>query len=109
MARREITQYFDDLDDTPLEEHELHVVRFSYEGSDYLLDLSEENAEKFREMINPYIEVARPAPQVRNRIDAQGPLNSRDIRRWAMEKGMKVANRGKIPFEIIEAYKKAHI
>ncbi|QGU08578.1 Nucleoid-associated protein Lsr2 [Corynebacterium occultum] len=109
MARREITQYFDDLDDTPLEEHQLHVVRFSYEGSDYILDLSEENAEKFREMVHPYLEVARKVTPTRGgSADSRTPVNSRDVRRWALEKGLKVANRGKIPFEIIEAYQKAH-
>lgn len=113
MARREITQYFDDLDDTPLEETDLRVVQFSYEGTDYILDLSEENAEKFRELVTPFIQVARKVTPDRMNRGAE-PLtfatrgNSRAIRRWALDQGLKVANRGKIPFEIIEAYNKAH-
>ncbi|MGP6175629.1 histone-like nucleoid-structuring protein Lsr2 [Corynebacterium sp. A21] len=113
MARREITQYFDDLDDAPLEETELRVVQFSYEGTDYILDLSEANAERFRELVSPYIQVARKVtPDRANRgAEALPPAtrgNSRAIRRWALDQGMKVANRGKIPFEIIEAYNRAH-
>lgn len=42
MARREVTQFFDDLDNTPLTADEVNVVEFSYKGSTYVLDLSEE-------------------------------------------------------------------
>ena len=40
MARREITQFFDDLDNAPLSEEEVNVVDFSVNGIDYTLDLS---------------------------------------------------------------------
>ncbi|CAB0738315.1 Lsr2 family protein [Corynebacterium diphtheriae] len=46
MARREITQYFDDIDNTPLTEDQVHVVRFGVNGINYVLDLSADNAQK---------------------------------------------------------------
>lgn len=103
MARREITQYFDDLDQTPLSEDELHVVRFSLNGTDYVLDLSEKNATKFLELLEPYLKVARTAP-----VDQLANVNPADIRRWAQANGHPIANRGKIPFSIIEQYRAAH-
>lgn len=103
MARREITQYFDDLDGTLLSDEEINVIRFSLDGTDYVLDLSADNARNFRELLQPYIEVAREeTPNVLQKADPA------DIRRWAQSKGMDVANRGKIPHEIMRAYQEAH-
>lgn len=56
MARREITQYFDDIDNTPLTEDQVHVVRFGVNGINYVLDLSADNAQKFEDALAPFIE-----------------------------------------------------
>lgn len=103
MARREITQYYDDLDKTALTEDELRVVRFSLDGTDYTLDLSEQNAEKFLELLKPYLEVASTAP-----TDRASNANPADIRAWAAKNGHQVANRGKIPTKVIDAYRVAN-
>ena len=60
MARREITQIYDDLDDKPLQETDVHVIRFSIDGSSYVMDVSKENCEKFRNAIVEFIDKARP-------------------------------------------------
>ncbi len=102
MARRAITQFYDDLDNTLLEQDNLEVVRFSFGGKNYLLDLSRDNAAKFREMMQPYVDAARIAPETdRSRI------NQRDVREWARTQGIPVAKRGKIAAEVIEAYTEA--
>lgn len=103
MARREITQYFDDLDGSALTEEELNVVRFSLDGTDYVLDLSANNAQEFRELLSPYLKVAREET-----ADVLEKADPADIRRWAQSKGMDVANRGKIPHSIMKAYQEAH-
>ncbi|MEJ4100805.1 Lsr2 family protein [Corynebacterium mastitidis] len=111
MARKEITQYFDDLSGTPLESHEVNVVRFALDGTDYIIDLSTENAEKFREMFRPYLAVARKhAAPVSGRRNTGAARNSkaREIRQWALDQGKDIALRGKIPSEVIEAYNQAH-
>lgn len=113
MARRKITQYFDDMDNTPLDEDELNVIRFGYEGTEYILDLSDDNAREFREIMEPYVRAARKVSSVRGSRRGEGSStgsrgNSREIREWALSQGMKVANRGKIPMEIINAYEEAH-
>ena len=112
MARREITQYFDDIDGTPLTDEQVHTVRFSVDGSNYVIDLSEDNATRFLDLLAPYVEAAQPAPVARNsRTRAAGGakrLHSRRIRQWAQEQNLQVSDRGSIPKHIVEAYNQAH-
>lgn len=103
MARREVTQYYDDLDGSPLTEAEHQAVHFSFNGTEYVLDLSKDNLAKFHEALMPFIAAAREVP-----ADPRGKVDASQIRAWARQKGMKVAQRGKIPFEIIDAYRRAN-
>lgn len=98
MARREITQYFDDIDHTPLREEDVVVVRFSVGSQAYVLDLSRDNAERFHQAIAPFIAAARTGTHSADRA------HPRDIRAWARSRGIPVAHRGKIPVDIVEAY-----
>jgi len=112
VARREITQYFDDIDGTPLTDDQVNSVRFSVDGSNYVIDLSEDNATRFLELLAPYVEAARPAPVARrSRARATGGAkrsNSRRIREWAQAQNLEVSDRGTIPKHIVEAYNQAH-
>jgi len=115
MARREITQYFDDLDNSPLEDSEVNIIHFSVDGSHYTLDLSEENAAAFRAALDPWIAVAQvaQAPQksparASSASTAAQRERSRAIREWARANGMDVSDRGKIAASVLEAYEKAH-
>ena len=67
MARREVTQFYDDLDHSLIPEDQLEVVRFSVNGQNYLIDLSLDNARRFHDVLAPYVDAARIAPD----IDAQ--------------------------------------
>lgn len=110
MARREVTHYFDDLNNTPLNDDEVNTVRFGFEGTEYVLDLSEDNAQEFHQLLEPYVNVARKITPTRTtrRENVNSRGNSRAIRAWAQDQGIKVADRGKIPHEVIEAYTTAH-
>lgn len=103
MARKNVTQYFDDLDNTPLDKDELRVIRFGLHGKNYVLDLSEKNAETFLKLLEPYVQVAQETADRDNRL-----IEPAAVRKWAQKEGLTVADRGKIPFEIIDAYKQAH-
>lgn len=108
MARREIVRYYDDLDNTELSEDEVNIVRFSLDGMDYIMELKKENADAFRSLLSPYLEVARhdfiatPRPGLRTG-------STREIRQWALDQGKQVALRGKLPADIITAYHEAHL
>lgn len=103
MARKKITQYYDDLDSRPLDEAEVHTVEFTVDGRDYILDVSSKNLERFRAAIEPYIEAAREITH-----DALDAISPSEVRRWARSEGLTVAHRGKIPFDIVDAYRRAH-
>ena len=103
MARREVTQFFDDLDNSPLTEEELTVIRFSVDGKDYLLDVSKENAEKFHAAMEPFVKAARHP--IKKETRSYRPA---DVREWAAKHGYEVAERGKIPTSVITAYREAN-
>lgn len=119
MARKELVQYIDDLDGTPIKDEDVQVVRFSYKGKNYFLDLNEENARKFDEAMAPFIEKAQvdesaATPARTRRAAANNPNAARQrernriIRQWAKDRGMAVADRGALPKSIIDEYEKAH-
>lgn len=105
MARREVTQIFDDLDNQPLDEADVRVIRFAVNGTDYVLDVSEKNANRFYEIIGPYVEAARKVPSIRTHKGATiAAYDPKQVREWAIRNGYTVARRGKLSQEIIDAY-----
>jgi hypothetical protein len=64
----------DDLDGSEANE----TVTYSLDGKEYEIDLSEENAAKFREALQPYIDKSRP---VERQASGQTPDKS-TTRRW---------------------------
>ncbi|WP_029151221.1 histone-like nucleoid-structuring protein Lsr2 [Microbacterium indicum] len=116
MARKVIHQLVDDLDGTVLEPGEGETVLFSLDGKSYEIDLTEQNAEKLREVISPYIGAARrtlagsavKAPQ-RTAVRRLGKVRDLSaVRKWAREQGHTVSDRGRVPEAILEAYDAAH-
>ncbi|MDO4910899.1 MAG: Lsr2 family protein [Corynebacterium sp.] len=112
MGRREIIQYYDDLDSTPLSHDDLTIVRFSVNGSDYILEVSPANAEKFHEAIKPFVAVAHREPSVRARRrmggQAQDKVRAKVVREWAQSQGIPVAPRGKVRQSVFDRYYAAH-
>ncbi|MDR1791192.1 MAG: Lsr2 family protein [Propionibacteriaceae bacterium] len=107
MAQRTIIEYFDDLDGSKAE----GSVYFGLDGKEYVIDLSEKNAAKFRAVLEPYIKVARKAtigtrkPVRKVNLNAATPV----IRAWAASQGIKLSSRGRIPADVIKAYDEAHL
>ena len=107
----------DDLDGSEGAE----TISYTINGQDYEIDLSEDNAEKFHDALEPYIkksrEVRRQADTTRRsrgdgRRRSSGGSSGRDdipqIRAWAEAQGMNVNARGRIKKEILDAYDEAH-
>ncbi|GAA4595645.1 hypothetical protein BJY16_001744 [Actinoplanes octamycinicus] len=109
MAKKIITVLTDDLDGGEAD----GTVEFGFDGVNYTIDLSEENAGKLRKALDPYLAVAsrvgrtgatgRIAPR-----EAQPKRTSREqnqaIREWAVKNGYEVSERGRIPTAIVEAF-----
>ncbi len=104
MARKEVVELTDDLDDSPASQ----TIRFAVQGVEYEIDLSERNAKKFNAAIAPFVEKGR-------RITGRKRLGGRHsngtagvdpsvIRQWAHENGIEISRRGRIPGDIVERY-----
>ena len=112
MARKEITQYFDDLDDSPLAPEEVNVVEFAVDGVTYTMDLSSANREKFESALAPFVAVSRRVVRSANRRAPQNtntPERNRAIREWAQANGIEVSSRGRISQDVVDLLSLIHI
>src|SRR4051794_5493659 len=104
----------DDLDGSEGAE----TITYTINGQDYEIDLSEDNAEKFHDTLEPYIqnsrEVRRQAETARRnkgdgrRRGSSGRDDIPQIRQWAEANGYEVSARGRIKKEVLDAYDEAH-
>ena len=99
MAQRLVL--IDDLDESEGAE----TITYTVNGQDYEIDLSEENAQRFYDVLGPYIEKSRrvqrkPAPTSRRdgrrRSSGSGRDDIPQIRAWAQSQGMDVSERGRV-------------
>jgi Lsr2 len=92
--------------------------RFSVDGADYEIDMSEAESEAFDEMLAPYREAARLLGRGgRSRGQGRPPAAARAanaksvdtvaVREWAREEGIEVKDRGRIPGDVVEKYQAA--
>jgi hypothetical protein len=109
VVQRIETRLVDDLDGSTAVE----TVRFAFEGREYEIDLSEENAARLRDGLAEFVAAARRAGGARG-TGAQRPAKrgSYDrehavaVREWARANGFEVSERGRIPSAVAEAYDK---
>ena len=107
MATRIAIVVEDDLDGGPADQ----TLEFGLSGTEYVIDLSAENAATFRQQLAPFIEHARKAGRLQRRRPGR-PASARErssrIRAWAKDQGIAVSDRGRIPAGIAERYDVAH-
>ncbi len=113
MATKTTTTLIDDIDGSTADT----TVAYTWEGQAYEIDLSDKNADEFREVMAPYLAASRnagrpPAPGRRrpNSAAASGPadVNPKEVRAWATEQGIEVSARGRINASVLEQYRAAH-
>jgi hypothetical protein len=114
VAQRTLVQLVDDLDGTEA----TTTVEFALDGKSYQIDLSDKNAAQLREALEPFIEVARrPGGRGRRSSGRQAQTSrtlgsdrehSAAVREWARANGWDVADRGRIPANVLEAYENRH-
>lgn len=118
MAIRTLQVITDDFDGTELKPGQGRTVRFSFEGNDYAIDLSDKNFKKFAAEIEVWASKAHPpeelVPAARRRARAgRGAVktaasDTKAVRDWARENGYTVSGRGRVSTEIADAYTAAH-
>jgi hypothetical protein len=108
MARKTIVTLEDDLDGSQADE----TLNFSVDGTDYEIDLNSEHANELRSALSRYTNVARKLSGGRGRPAGRktttGGTDSKAIRMWALDNGLKVNTRGRIHADIVEKYQAAH-
>jgi hypothetical protein len=108
MATQVITTtvYTDDLDGSKAE----GTVHFGFDGAEYEIDLSKSNRREFEKAMALYVGHARKvrnsrSRRTRGRRSAAHDLNA--VRQWARANGYDVADRGRVPSAVLEAYESA--
>lgn len=113
MARRTIIQVTCDRcgkEISPATEGDRVAFHYAIGRSIYEIDLCSEHAVAFDEAIMPFTAVAKPVRQTKSNIVRESrPRPKRDpsasaIRQWAIEHGIEVSARGRIPEEIRQQY-----
>ncbi len=104
MQRVEV-QLEDDLTGGPADE----TVEFGIDGRSYVVDLNARHAAEFRRQLSRFVEHARP---VRSRTrgtvrTAASRERSRQIRAWAEQQGLEVAEYGRLPGSVVHEYETA--
>jgi nucleoid-associated protein Lsr2 len=114
MAKKVITLLTDDLDGGEAD----RTIDFGLDGVAYTIDLSEKNVGKLRKALDPYL--AAGTRMRRNGSDVPSAVRTtakkapvadvraenKSIRQWANSNGYGVAERGRIPIGVVEAYQK---
>lgn len=112
MAQEVILKLVDDLDGSEATE----TVLFGLDGEGYEIDLNAKNAAALRKALDRYRSAARPSSnggrasaasgrRGRGRSRGRGDLDPKAVRAWAAENGHQLSTRGRIPTDVIEAYK----
>ncbi len=118
MAKRVITNvvFEDDLTGEEVGADDIRAVRFSYDGVQYEIDLTESSVERMNEAMKPFIRAARrtggkkaggskaPSGAAANGAKDENKI----IRQWARDNGHDVPERGRIPQDIRDLYEQAH-
>jgi len=112
MAQIREVRLVDDLDGEDADE----TVEFGLDGKTFEIDLSQKNAGRLRDALTEFAAAARKSSGgLRRRSGststpaARRPSMNREhnqaVRDWARKQGMKVSDRGRIPAEVLEAYR----
>ncbi len=106
MSQRTEVLLIDDRDGGPAHEA---GIQFGLDGVNYKIDLSDENAAALRGVIGDWAHFARregKRPRPPKRVPA--PRDDRSIRAWAREHGIDIGARGRVPAEVMAAYREEY-
>lgn len=108
MAKKTFVQLVDDFSGESISDGAGRTVRFAFDGAEYEIDLTNENAEEFSNVLERYVRASRRVSGRRktggSAARSGGNAETAAIREWAESQGLKVATRGRIPAEIVERY-----
>lgn len=116
MATHQTILFVDDMDGVELTPKDETGFRFAVDGVVYAIDLTAERAQAFRDFVQPYVAVATrvgklptTGPYVVRGSNAKSPTQAerdrmRAVREWARAEGWTLADKGRIPTDVVTAY-----
>ncbi len=110
MAQRVEVQLTDDLDGTDIRSGKGETLTFALDGQTFEIDLTNKNAGALRKTLSPYVSAGRRVRTSRGARVKQvqvGP-DAKTVKEWARANGYEVADRGRVPKEIREAFDAAN-
>lgn len=107
MARKVNITLESDLSQAPADT----TIEFGFDGVSYAIDLTTEEADAFRGVMEKYVavgtKVGRPSKSKR-RPKHTTSVDTAAVRAWAAENGLPTSARGRVPAEVMEKYLAAH-
>lgn len=117
MARntRVVVDYTDDMTGKPIDESDVEEgFRIGVDGTWFKLDTRKETANELRELLGRAIangeleETPEQANAPKQRNSTKVAALNRRMRKWGMDNGYDLRDRGKLPQEVKDAYRKAN-
>ncbi|MFI5779042.1 Lsr2 family protein [Nocardia sp. NPDC051570] len=120
MAQKTIVETYDDLTGERIDTDIVPTptISFAVDGIEYEIELGAKNRDKFYAAMGPYTDAARRIGGRRGRKAATATgtgsasglskAESNKIREWAQSTGRKVSARGRLPKDLVEAYRDAN-
>lgn len=81
---------------------------FAWEGVEYEIDLTEGEAQAFRETLLPYFDVARALGGKRSTKASLVGYTAAQVRAWARIHGIDVPDKGRIPNDVVAEFIEKH-
>ena len=106
MSSKVLIVLEDDLDGSKASE----TVTFAIDGTQYEIDLNEQNAQKLRADLDGYISKARKVGgrrSGRRSTDGHGNVDLKAVRAWAASNNVELSSRGRVPQAVLEQYRAA--
>ncbi|WGW10990.1 Lsr2 family protein [Saxibacter everestensis] len=109
MAQKVQVILIDDVDGGEATE----TVRFALDRSSYEIDLSSKHAKELRDSLRQWVSSARrvsadkPVGRRRGAATTTARKETAEIRDWARSNGYEVGDRGRIPTEVVDAFRAA--
>jgi hypothetical protein len=108
MAQRIEIHLIDDLDGSEIRAGKGETITFALDGTSYEIDLTNRNAVALRKALSTYVAAARPMKARGGRSKRSAQSDAREVKAWARQNGFEVADRGRVPSHIRDAYAAAH-
>lgn len=103
MAQKVSIELVDDLDGTVAVE----TVTFGLDGASYEIDLNTKNATKLRKALADFVGAGRKVNGKRQTNGKKPDVDTKAVRAWAIDNGYEISDRGRVPVDVVEAYKAA--